>query len=176
MRAVQPPTISLSAGIAATRLARSSTSMAAGVLNATEPGCQTDFFASINQVFAEKTPNQNMKLTPEEIRKRAKQILEVPWRAEAEAHILKLIEDATGEKLPEPFDESKVVHGSAWVIFGFEFVLIGDRDAMSMCFRDGSLDGPYSRASLIKKLSADRAYHLLGAYDFSAGLPKGGAK
>ena len=118
-----------------------------------------------------------MKLSAEEIDKRAESIAN--YGGKQKQAILKLIEDATGEKIPEPFDESKVVHGSVWGGQGYSVVLLADgRDNFLGVYdstypSEGDFRG--ESAKIIRELKLRNLRHL-GRYDFSAGLPKGGAK
>lgn len=116
-----------------------------------------------------------MKMTSEEIRQRAK---EIAFRSadvdQSEAAIIKLIEDATGEKIDEPFYESKALTGSVWFSDPFTIVVLDPDRATyldtnypkcSRVFRNGTRNG------LIECLKAN-GYSYRGQYDFSKGLPK----
>ena len=120
------------------------------------------------------------KLSPEEIRKRIKKIAITPLESE----IIKLIEEATGEKLPEPFDESKVMHGSVWRNgAGVTVVLVKQAHTDSETpiravivehdtFGQGAWFSETSRTEALQSLRRC-GYTYLGQYDFAAGLPKG---
>jgi hypothetical protein len=100
-----------------------------------------------------------------------------------EAEILTLIEEATGEKLEEPFDESKVRHGSLWRTGEEEFLFLkhmaypNNFSAVFLpCFRAAS-SAPFApntpKEDVIQVMLRDpRKYRYLGQYDFTAGLPK----
>jgi hypothetical protein len=97
--------------------------------------------------------------------------------------ILTLLEEATGEKLEEPFDESKVRHGSLWRTGEEEFLFLqhmaypNNFSAVFLpCFRAAS-SAPFApntpKEDVIQVMLRDpRKYRYLGQYDFTAGLPK----
>lgn len=129
-----------------------------------------------------------MKLTPEQIREKAKNItrncVEKDGFVDAVANaIVQLIEEATGEKLPDPF-ESNVRHGSVWGCGASGLVLLlrpfgrpGELQGVLLSSPDlenGEMsEGAYPRATrevMIERLKkANRQY--IGQYDFAAGLP-----
>ena len=122
-----------------------------------------------------------MKLTPEQIRERVKQavgILKTPEQAEAE--VLRIIEDTTGEKLPEPFDERRVEHLSVWQTkLGVLVVLRTDgwnKDQWFVAYSGGTISSSEfpdysSKAAIIEKLRDIRAKYM-GTYNFAAGYQK----
>lgn len=135
------------------------------------------------------------KITPEEIRNRASAIASIAeFRGHAEKQILKLLEDATGGKIPEPFDESKVKlgavfclqNGDPWCVVthcdggGHEWgILWVDRqnDGASGCFFGKKYRGNigYSREAIVdylKNYCTRHGVYYAGQYDFAAGLPK----
>lgn len=121
------------------------------------------------------------KLTPEQIREKAKSIaIQVgsgEWQTNA---ILTLIEEATGEKIPEPVDESNVKHGSVWVMPREQstgVVLFEDGNGewigiytngfpSEFDFRGGNKD------KIIGGLKSRNYTHYLGQFSIIAGLPK----
>lgn len=126
-----------------------------------------------------------MKLTANEVRRRFQSIVNNTVRTdEAVKQLEKLFEEATGQKLPEPFDESNVKHGSVWLDpHGDPIVLLGDGNDNDQfyaqlgadMFGPGkvsvSLYPPASRSAFIKLLQVE-ACRYLGQYNFVAGLPK----
>lgn len=123
------------------------------------------------------------KLTPEEIRRRAREISWPQPQIRAVADILKLIEDATGETIPEPFDESKVRHGSVWAFRGRSVLVRSGLKSSECAFLLNVTTGYIGREELCERswdawariLKQSNSTYL-GQYDFTAGLPKGGAK
>jgi hypothetical protein len=127
------------------------------------------------------------KLSPEELRVRAKEIarLAIPRKeSDTQSAILTLLEEATGEKVPEPFDESKVKPWSMWRMDnGEEMILVrGTYSAYEYYFiyachgeTMGKMSGrdypPCSHADAARKI-IEKGGEYLGQYDFSAGLPK----
>jgi hypothetical protein len=129
------------------------------------------------------------KLSPEEIRKKAEAIATNCVRSDgfikaAMGGILTLLEEATGEKVPEPFDESKVKPWSMWRMDnGEEMILVrGTYSAYEYYFiyachgeTMGKISGrdypPCSHADAARKI-IEKGGEYLGQYDFSAGLPK----
>jgi hypothetical protein len=128
-----------------------------------------------------------MKLTPEGIRKRAKEIAtHGPCYCKAiDDGIIQLLEDATGEKVPEPFDEAKVRPLSVWrnEYFTVLFIQIWncDSELIGVSLKYPTLTGalwadggdhrrkPVSEViTFLKRYN----YEYLGQYDFAAGLPK----
>lgn len=122
-----------------------------------------------------------MKLSPEQVRARAKYIADAAGSGEWQTNeILKLIEEATGEKIPEPFDESKVGHGSIWRDGCEEFVILkhftGNYSVAFLPDVEVASASPFApnspRSDVIQWLTSRRDVCYLGQYDFAAGLPK----
>lgn len=121
-----------------------------------------------------------MKLSAEEIKERVDEFLNenigVGRLTAGRRELLKLIEDATGEKIPEPFDESKVRHGSVWGGSGYSVVLFAEGQIgfigvyNSTYPSEGDFRG--DQGKIIRELKL-RKLHYIGQYDFQAGLPKG---
>jgi hypothetical protein len=126
------------------------------------------------------------QLEADKVRKRAQQIANTAFRCsevDTRERILTLLEEATGEKLEEPFDESKVRHGSLWRTGEEEFLFLqhmaypNNFSAVFLpCFRAASSD-PFApntpKEDVIQVMLRDpRKYRYLGQYDFTAGLPK----
>jgi hypothetical protein len=102
-----------------------------------------------------------------------------------EAEILTLLEDATGEKLPELFDERRVEHGSVWLVrnlpFSRRLILVQTGSSTSylpefvFVVVDGAAEFYDERAGVLSKSEAKTKcarMTYLGQYDFTAGLPK----
>ena len=128
-----------------------------------------------------------MKIPPEEIRKRASRIAcdaVCKTNAFVERQVIQLIEDATGEKIPEPTE----LHGSVWANRHSRVVILQDFGCdlyVGQYFPDdtsinrGSYYGggcgdfsERSEAEMIDRLSKF-GYSRIGDYDFSKGLPEG---
>lgn len=113
-----------------------------------------------------------MKLTAEQIRERAKTIAYSDrFDTAVFEEIIKLIEDDRGEKLPEPFDESKVTKWSVWCIETYTAVILNPDTGLHLS-KSGLVDtfGDRDRAGLLAVLK-ENGYRYIGQYDFKAGLP-----
>jgi hypothetical protein len=129
-----------------------------------------------------QTEPMKYKLTPEQIRHRAAEIIKQefnPDYPEGAKRIISLLEEATGEKLPEPFDEKRVKDGSVWenslgvavVILFFPsdiraFILKHPHHGPKAFWQNNDYSG-------ICEFLEQANYRYLGQYNFTAGLPKG---
>jgi hypothetical protein len=89
-----------------------------------------------------------------------------------EAEILTLIEEATGEKLEEPFPRDKVRFGEVWQNEYYNLIFL-DKDG-SHLFQSINGTGAWNHGSTMSspEFLAVLKYKHIGTFNFTAGLPK----
>lgn len=118
------------------------------------------------------------KLTAEEIRRRAKDI--AIYNSVGE-RIIELIEDATGEKLPEGFPKHLAVDGSTWRDHYKTVVLIfqdtGSSPTVAVVVVESDcgcflIHGKSIPLDDVFRILEGGRFSYIGQYDFAAGLPQ----
>jgi hypothetical protein len=114
------------------------------------------------------------KLSPEEIRKNADKYAH-EWGARVEpkylaSDFISFLEEATGEKVPEPFDESKVLDWSVWKSVGADRLVVVDAHVGRYTY--GRYISSYGDKDQLTSALKKFGYTYLGQYNFTAGLPK----